>query len=309
MVGYPNYQNAYPGSDGPEPTTRPDLWAFTVRDLNINDRVHYRWMPDTTVFGFGGVQQSFRARPGRHGVTASVPDLGDVRPMILPVGVQGSTEAEILEALAALGAAFAPGDTVTATITTPWRTFVAQGRTRPPRPASLATIAEGWLRTAVEFTALDPRLYDADLSTAVADLTTGATGLGFPHAFPHAFGSYSPGNLTATNDGDAPVSPYVVIGAGDAGLIDPAVEHVTTGQRISLDMTVLAGQYVHLDFDRCRAWLSTSFSSVEGAADIAAYIERPGSDWWELAPGPNPVRFTGQGAGTVTVSWRHAWWL
>jgi hypothetical protein len=185
------------------------------------------------------------------------------------------------------------------------RALVANARVRRLAvPVDVERYQFGVPRVVVEWWATDPRLYDAQLTTASAQVSapTG-TGLVFDATFDLYF--YDPndgppvvpsGVVSVSNDGNFS-APWVAEIAGP--VTDPRIENVTTGQTLRFRGTVNGGQVLRVD-SQARS------VTLDGGSRYSWLLPR--SRWFDVVPGVNQVRFAavgGTGAGTLTF--RSAW--
>jgi hypothetical protein len=155
---------------------------------------------------------------------------------------------------------------------------------------------------AVQLDAEDPRIYDAVQQSQLVTLPTPSSGMTFPATFPLTFGGTTGGGgqISANNAGDFATRPVAVI-AGPC--VNPRIENVTTGQSISLNITLGPSDTLTIDFDAHTVFLNGTGSRY------AAVI--PGSTFFELPPGTSLVEFFSQDASptgaTLTLTWSSAW--
>jgi hypothetical protein len=166
-------------------------------------------------------------------------------------------------------------------------------------PVDLLYMANGYGTCEVEWWVTDPRIYDAELSSASTSMATpDGTGFTFPLTFPLSFGgAVTGGTFTATNEGEFPAPWQAVI---EGPVDDPRIENVTTGQTVGFVGSLAAGETLEIDSD---------FRSVllDGTASRYSWLTS-GSQWFELAPGDNQIRLAGSsGSGSMTFTHRSAW--
>jgi hypothetical protein len=151
----------------------------------------------------------------------------------------------------------------------------------------------------VEWWATDPRIYDAtetSLSTPMA--STALTGRGYPRSYPRGYGGATTGGLlTAANDGEFPAPWQATI---EGPVDNPRIENITTGRTVGFVGSLAAGETLELDSDKWSVLLN-------GTASRYSWLT-PGSQWFDLAPGDNELRFAGSsGSGSITFNYRSAW--
>lgn len=153
---------------------------------------------------------------------------------------------------------------------------------------------------ALEFVATDPRIYDSTNSLAITALPSGGGGLLFPAVPPLTFVASSfTGDVDADNQGTFPVSPVLRI---DGPVLNPTVENATAGKTIQLDIDVADGDYLLVDTELRQVLLNGTASRYSSL--------RATSQWWELAPGVNTIRFrsdTNTEDAVLTVAFNSAW--
>lgn len=152
----------------------------------------------------------------------------------------------------------------------------------------------------LQFTTTDPRLYSASQSSAVVALAGSQPGRTYSRTYSRSYGGIVTSNIiNATNAGnyDAPWEARI-----DGPVTNPRVENADTGQTITLNATIAAGEFVVVS--------SAPYSTVMLAGTSTRYLWLAGtSEWFMLAPGNNSIRFGGTSAGapTMTFTWRSAW--
>lgn len=106
---------------------------------------------------------------------------------------------------------------------------------------------------AIVATACDPLLYGAgNFQSATLSAISGGTGLAFPMAFPLSFGvapGVTPGALLLPNAGTASYFPRLRI---DGPVPNPRITLAETGDTITLNYTIAAGQWVDINAGKPR---------------------------------------------------------
>lgn len=152
----------------------------------------------------------------------------------------------------------------------------------------------------LQLKAPDPRRYGPTATPLVLTPPTGATGgvtAALTVPFTLSTTGLSTSNGVVTNAGTFPTRPIVTL-AGP--LVDPQIANLTSGRTLSLNIVLVSGDSLVLDFDRRTVMLNGSASRSNTLTASAS--------WWELAPGGSDIQFTaGGGAGTATVTWASAW--
>lgn len=153
----------------------------------------------------------------------------------------------------------------------------------------------------MEFYCNDPYWYSTTGSSASMDVVTG--GLTFPITFPITFGTYV-GNVPvgANNTGDS-VTPVVITITGPSQ--NPVVTNTTTGQFISLNITLNVGDVLVINTkfgSKSIVYLPSGGSPQNQMASLVA-----GSAFWSLNIGNNQLTFSDstQGSAVCTVSWNN----
>lgn len=252
-------------------------------------------------------------KPQQHGLFASPQFLGG-RQMMLSVAAVGDTYADLIAAKAELGAAWGPVNEV------------VDGAKAIPLVFTLGDAADAYLifgkpkrakwgyatvirtQQAVpqfsdaalcEFLAVDPRLYDLDVQTGTVSPSATSGGFAFPFTFPFAFGSATPGTVTANNAGNIETYPAITIQA-TTDLSGITLTNATTGEVWSITTTIPAGEFLVVD-------MGARTVLLDGTASRSSLVNRPTSKWWAVQPGDNTLQFTASGTGTATFAWRSAW--
>lgn len=150
------------------------------------------------------------------------------------------------------------------------------------------------IKWGVQLVAADPRFYSDVLKQGDYDPTVvGAGGVSFPMEFPFIFGQVQSGTVTVENQGNFKSPPAITI---EGPVTDPAIDNETTGETITLDVTIIAGDELMIDVERRR-------TTLNGALRPDLIV--PGSTtWWELIPGGNQIRLRGSAmvGGTTHLS-------
>ncbi|MEV5849822.1 phage tail protein [Streptomyces sp. NPDC051985] len=158
----------------------------------------------------------------------------------------------------------------------------------------------GVLEFSLTMTAPDPLRYSYGLNVRTCPLPSSSGGVSFPLTFPLDFGSGSSGGrLLLENAGTAPTWPVWRIGGP---CVQPVITDTATGEELAFDLTLQDGEFLLVDTD-ARSVL------LQGTASRRAAL-RPGSDWFPLRPGQNPVLFRARdfaSAARLTAEWRDAW--
>lgn len=134
-------------------------------------------------------------------------------------------------------------------------------------------------------------------------LNNNAGGIATPVATPVAFAAgYLPGSIGITVTGTAPTYPIVDIYGPCA---NPSLFLSGTQQTLAFNLTLAAGDYLHVDFAARTALLNSDpTKSKYGTLDFLR------SAWWCLQPGPQQVAFnpsSASGACQAVFTWSPRW--
>lgn len=255
-------------------------------------------------FGLPDVRSEDVDRPRDHGVFTSYDYLSG-RTLTVSLTVRGDTPENVVANVDALMAHWqpiysAPDATKTLAFQLPGRpTRRVIGR---PRRASVDStlVKSGRADVVLEFRATDPRIYsDSEFSSSMA-LPQSGGGATFPLTFDLTFGATSEGGfLFVVNDGNFPTRPVVTI----TGPVDfPKLLNASTGQHLTLNLSLPAGHTLVIDFDARTVLLDGTASRYSALT--------PDSEWWEIGPGATLVQFFGatfQANARAALRWRSAW--
>lgn len=273
----------------------------TLRDLTIGSGTVYElksWPEE--LLSTPTIREDDESRPRANGVIAADDFYGSL-PFAFNVQVNAGSLAASELALADLRAAFARSATdltLDARVKGSPAEYFLRGR---PRGVVVKMDRQRALPGLIDarclFTATDPIKYGAAESVNIG-LATPGTGLVYPVTYPVVYGG-SPGFGigSAPNEGSEAVDWTATL---TGPLVNPRLELVETGEFIKLAATIAAGQFVELD-SAARAIL------LLGTAPRPGW-RAPASEWWQLAPGPNSVRFSADtGTGSAQINWRPGW--
>lgn len=152
---------------------------------------------------------------------------------------------------------------------------------------------------ALEFLAVDPRIYDDTLTALSTTLPSGSAGLTFNATADFSFGgAVTGGFVTAINLGNYR-APWTATIPGP--VTNPSIQHVGLGVALNFTGTVNTGESLVIDSDAQTVLLN-------GTASRYSWLN-PGSQWFEVLPGTNTINFrAGSGAGgTNQFNFRSAW--
>lgn len=143
------------------------------------------------------------------------------------------------------------------------------------------------------FEASFPFLVDATPTSQSVGLAALGGGT-VPASVPMSLSVNSGGSVYAANTGTAPSYPTARF---QGPVVNPSLRNVTTGRELRLNLTLLSGEWVDLDFKT---------KSVIDNYGTTRYAAKSG-DWWTLAKGTNEVRFlsdTYNSQSTAVITWR-----
>lgn len=162
------------------------------------------------------------------------------------------------------------------------------------------THLQKYAEVTLQVAASDPLVYSEALSSSSADAPDAPQGRAFSAAFPYNFGvPGSGGVVNVFNAGTAP-APWV------ARINGPCVNPTIIGpggEQLTWESSLALGEFLEFDAHPSRETVmvggtSTQFGSLSDT-----------STWFQLPVGTsNVVLNTGDGNGSVLLSWRSAWW-
>jgi hypothetical protein len=133
-------------------------------------------------------------------------------------------------------------------------------------------------------------------------LTTSGGGLSFSSAFPWAFTASGGGSLTVPNAGNAPSRPILEV---HGPITTPIVTRVDTQEKLKLDTSIAAGDYIELD-------LFNRTAKLNGGTSVANTLDVSVSSWFAIPAGGTTVALSGSGATGATLlrsKTRPTWWI
>lgn len=153
------------------------------------------------------------------------------------------------------------------------------------------------------FESLDALTYGDDLNTAATSRLQEGAGFTPPFTPPFTLGASVGGTVDAYNAGTMP-APWSAVLTGP--LTYPTISHLTLGRKLSLAFSANGGVDLATG-DTLTIDSATRSVLLNGTADRRSQLTVD-SAWWDLAPGSNPFQLDADaGAGTLTVSWRDAY--
>ena len=159
----------------------------------------------------------------------------------------------------------------------------------------------GWtVAPMLEFTATDPRIYDAALQSPTTGLATVSGGMTFPATFPLGFGAAASGGyIFVTNYGTFETRALATI---QGPCVNPQIQNAITGASLTFNITLASTDSLAVDFNARTVILNGTASRYNAIAT--------GSSWFTFPPGSTTVRFIAAGymAGALlTLQYRSAW--
>jgi hypothetical protein len=284
-------------------------WQFEFNSLLVGDPTDYGVVSIEGLADVPDMRTSDQPKLQRHGMLPGLDLLGG-RSVVVQIEIDAASDSELATLIHDLKLALRPGqDEAALTFQIPG---VADGGTRrivarPRRVALPIDLQRYYYRlpiATVEFFATDPRIYDdslSDMSTGLAVSVAGRASGNF--AWNMNWGGTTTGNIiNATNSGTFSTPALIRF---NGPVTNPQVENVTAGKFLKLTadggLTLGVGEFVELDTANRTVLLGgTSNRYSKLSSD---------SEWWDLEPGVNQLRFIGSTAGspTMDVEFRSAW--
>lgn len=160
----------------------------------------------------------------------------------------------------------------------------------------------------LQFHATDPYWYAAPTLDPSVGLPTPGAGFGFPFTFNLSFGgSSSPNTLTATNNGDVPCYPTLVV---TGPCLNPSMQNssISGAPMLTFDIQLNTGDQLYIDTD-LQSCTYYPIGSTQGSSRLNTLVA--GSTWWTIPPGSNVISFNSQDvsqvAGTLAVWYSSAY--
>ncbi|WP_411142313.1 hypothetical protein [Streptomyces sp. x-80] len=187
------------------------------------------------------------------------------------------------------------------------RTKVLFGRIRRGEAVSTAQVIHGWIPLDLEFTALDPRLHDDEVSgvTLPLDISHSSGGFKAPLVAPITTGIATPETRPGwvINEGSTGAWPSVRI---TGPVATPRILHVESGHVLDLDIVLGVGERIDIETRPGTRWVLRNGSG--NAATALSGASR--LDLFQIPPGRSEIRWTAAdytNTTRLTVSWRSAW--
>lgn len=274
-------------------------WQLEFGGLLIGDGTPYDIVE---MSGLDQPEVRFREQPRlqNHGVYSS-DEFVDSRRIVLSITTSAGSHSELATLLDALAKAFMPGaDEAPLVFQLPG--YAKRQVNVRVRRRSMTVNRDYMFRLpgiVVELAASDPRIYSTTQSTQSWGLTNVTAGLTFSAGFDMSFGgSVTASSRSLNNAGTFATRPVCMI----AGPIsNPTITHEPSGKYLAFTGSLVAFEWLDIDLEARTVLLN-------GAASRYSWLTAD-SQWWELAPGANPIRFTAGAydTGLLTVTWRSAW--
>lgn len=277
-------------------------WQMSIGSVLVGEGSPFSIVQVSGLLDLPDLRVEDRARLRRHGLRPGESFAGG-RSVEVVLEAAATTDAALREALVALSSATAPGaPEFQVTLRLPG---VADGQEvafwARARRRSIPINLEFFYRlplVTLELFATDPRLYSATEQTKNTSVQQVGAGMSFPETFPLVFGSLgSSGTITCRNDGNFDSPPVFTI-TGSA--TQPRIENLTTGKTMEFTGTVGSAETLTVDVDERSILLNGT---------PAFPLLASGSEWIDLIPGPNIIRFRTFAGLTadLSVTWRSAW--
>lgn len=237
------------------------------------------------LIGIPSIRKVVRARPNRHGAIDESKYAAERGPSITGL-IIASTEAEVWDEYDALCGVF--WQAITEPRLLKWTRqgsgLALQAAVKlagEPMEAPLEATNGVRLPYQVQFLAEDPRVYSQALTTQSSTaLTAAAGGKTYPRTYPRTFTPSGGGEVTVSNAGKVETPPvFRIYGT----CTDPQILNTVTGERIVIEGTVTAPDYLELDvFGRS--------VRLNGTSNRYNLLDAELTDWFELDPGSTPLR-------------------
>jgi len=107
----------------------------------------------------------------------------------------------------------------------------------------------------------------------------------------------SPGAMTVTNRGTTGSPPIITL---RGAFVNPSITNVTTGEAISLTLTMVAEDVLVID-----TLSGTVLLNGENRYSAVNFVQ---TDWWQIGSGVNSIQIAPTaGGGSYELAWRDAW--
>jgi hypothetical protein len=168
---------------------------------------------------------------------------------------------------------------------------------------------------AVEFVAVDPRMYDVTVTTLTTGLAGVSGGMTFNATFPVSFGAVGGGGTVVATNAGTYQTPLTFTIAGP--VVNPIIDNQTTGQSLLFTITLVTGDTLVISgagTSACAIVLNGTASRRNALAVGSAPLSQFGLPGGE--PGPcaantsQTFRFRNNGSfssGTLQISFQSSW--
>ena len=279
---------------------------WQVRDLVMGPGTAYRLMDETNPFVLTTRADQGGPRAWNHGGWSGA-EWANERVVPMRILVETDTLADWRDAHQLLASAFSPvadsGDQVELRFALGGTEYLLLGRPRMVEP-DVSLIGAGKSFTRCAFVAQDPRIYSGvEQSAGPLGLPSQAGGMFLSLLLPLSTGgTLIGGRVDLTNDGTTDTGLLLRI---DGPVPEPRVTLLRPDGEVQTlrwaGLTIPSGQWLEVDTASRTAFLN----GLEGASRFPGFV-----DWPLLPPGTSTLRFgaADDDTGTLTVTYRHAWW-
>lgn len=167
------------------------------------------------------------------------------------------------------------------------------------RPQVAISGLNGVLQFQIPLRAADPRKFSTASGNVSSGILKTSGGRTYNRTFPQTYpGGSTSGIASFENVGDYTSNAQIVV---TGPVTDPSLEHLEQGKTISFNITLGATDYLTIDLESHSVVLNDS-ASRRNAVDLS-------SQWFNVQPGLNSIRFLGTTAGSpsMSISYRSAW--
>ncbi|TLQ46079.1 phage distal tail protein [Streptomyces marianii] len=186
-------------------------------------------------------------------------------------------------------------------------TRVLFGRIRRAEAVSTSQAIHGWIPLDLEFTALDPRLHDDEISSVILplDISNSTEGFTAPIVAPITTGIATPETRPGwvINEGNTGAWPSIRI---TGPVSNPRILHADSGRVLNLGISLGVGERIDIETRPGTRWVlrngrGNAASALSGASRL---------DLFQIPPGRSEIRWSAAdytNTTRLTVSWRSAW--
>lgn len=252
-----------------------------------------------------GVSTADRDQVRAHGRIPGDDFLGE-RVVVVSVRVEGDSLQSTFDAVAELANTCVPGSpeaplVFRIPVVAGGRDALVSARLRNKSlPVTSGAVEVGIVSGDLQFVATDPRIFDAVDTVQSTALASGGGGLTWPAQWAAVWGAIAEsGTLEVANAGnfDSPWSARI-----DGPCDRPSIINVSTGQSLTFDLSLAAGEWLDIDVGRVMSVL------LNGSESRLHTLIR-GSRSWLIEPGTTELLFQAStpSAASLTVTSRSAW--